>query len=158
MDRQRRQILKVAATSGVVALAGCSGGDDGGTESRCEIPTDALADSFPDSTEYTVDGEITTMNAENQENTAAVASAFYTDSTGAELIFQIAEYSSETVAAEKTDTVTEQGSGYSGAVGYIQTGAYIFSAIGSDESAVKEILKASPTLSDSCVEDNVGFA
>ncbi|WP_436933480.1 hypothetical protein [Halovenus marina] len=158
MDRQRRQILTVVGTSSIVALAGCSGSDDGGSKSSCETPTDTLADSFPDTAEYTVDGEITTMNAENQENTATVASAFYTGPSGAELIFQITEYSSETVAADRTDTVIEQGSGYSGAVGYIQTGAYIFSAIGSDEASVEEILKASPTLSERCVEDNVGFA
>jgi hypothetical protein len=159
----RRDILRstpVLVTASTVGLAGCIGGDggeSGGGNSSCEIPTGDLKDHFPNSSNYTLkDGQMRVIKESSAEGEEREASAFYNGPNG-EMSFQITEYSSETIAAEETNVVEEQGSGYAGSVGYIQTGAYIISAIGGNESSVKSILKATP-LSDGCVDDNVEFA
>jgi hypothetical protein len=155
---KRREALKSASvflTATTVGLAGCIGGSGGG--STCEEPGETLADSFPDSDDYAINGEVTTVEAAGQEDVEVEGSAFYTGPDGGELVFSLTEYSSEDVASDETDTVDEQGSGFDGAVGYIQTGPYIFAGIGSDEDSVTGLLKASPTLSDGCVDDNIEF-
>jgi hypothetical protein len=154
----RRDILKSTSalvTASTVGLAGCIGGDGGGNSS-CGVPSGDLKDHFPDSSDYTLQNQIRVVEDPTTEGQEREASAFYNGPDG-EMTFQIVEYSSETLAAEETNTVSEQGSGYAGSVGYIQTGAYIISAIGADKSSVKSILKATP-LSDGCVDDNVEFA
>lgn len=155
----RRDILRSTAavvTASTVGLAGCLGSDGGGNSS-CEVPSGDLEDDLPDSSDYTVQDQVRVIEESTAEEQEREVSAFYNGPDGQEIVFQIVEYSSETIAAEETNTVSEQGSGYAGSVGYIQTGAYIISAIGADESSVKAILKATP-LSDGCVEDNVEFA
>lgn len=155
----RRNILRSASalvTASTVGLAGCIGGDGGGGNRSCDVPDGDLEDNFPDGGDYTLQNEIRVVEEASAEGQESEASAFYNGPEG-EMIFQITEYSSEATAEEETSTVSEQGSGYSGSVGYIRTGAYIISAIGGDDSSVKSILKSSP-LSDGCVDDNVEFA
>jgi hypothetical protein len=155
----RRDILRSTSalvTASTVGLAGCLGGDGGGENRRCDVPDGDLEDNFPDDEDYTLKNEIRVVEESSAEGQEREASAFY-DGPEGEMIFQITEYSSETTAEEETTTVSEQGSGYGGSVGYVQTGAYIVSAIGTDESAVKNIMKASQ-LSEGCVDDNVEFA
>jgi hypothetical protein len=161
----RRDILKSMSALVAVStagLAGCIGGDGGGSgggsgESRsCDVPGGNLKDYFPDSDDYTLQDPIRVIEQSSIEGQEREADAFYNGPNG-EMVFQITQYSSETVAAEETTTVSEQGSGYAGSVGYIQTGTYIISAIGADKSTVKDIMKATP-LGDGCVDDNVEFA
>ena len=65
-------------------------------------------------------------------------------------------------SAADADNASEFGAGGGSgtpdtAVGYIQSGAYLFVATGPSESDVTSFMQASPTLSDGCVDNNVEF-
>lgn len=155
---ERRDVLKSASTlaaASTVGMAGCSSGLLGG---GCDTPGDNLEDSFPDSDDYSLQGEITTNDGEDSEDVEQSAAGFYAGPDDEEYIFSISEFSSEDVASEEADNASEEGAGDAeGAFGYIQTGAYIFIAGGPDEDSVNTFMKASPTLSDGCVDDNLEF-
>lgn len=155
---ERRDVLKSAsalAAASTVGMAGCSGILGGG----CDTPGDNLEDSFPESDDYSRQGEVSTGSGEGQDNVDRTATGFYTDSNDEGYIFAISEFSSEDAAADEADNASEAGTGdfNDGAFGYIQTGAYIFVGGGPDEDSVTAFMKASPTLSDGCVDDNIEF-
>ncbi len=148
---ERRDVLKSASTvaaASTVGLAGC--GILGG---GCDTPGDNLEDSLPDSDDYEQQQETFSEPGENAEDAVG---AFYVGPDDGEFIFVISEYEDESTASDEAENTSDE-STEGGAFGYIQTGAYIFGAAGPDEDAVTEIMKASPTLSDGCVDDNIEF-
>jgi hypothetical protein len=164
---ERRDVLKSAsalAAASTVGLAGCNGilgGDDGngsgGGGNSCDTPGENLEDSFP-SGDYELQGSATTSDGSGQENVERTASGFLVGPDGGEFIFSVNEFSSSGVASDEAANAsdTEQGD-FQGAFGYLQTGAYVFVAGGSDKDSVTALMKASPTLSDSCVDNNLQF-
>lgn len=154
---ERRDVLKSAsalAAASTVGMAGCSGILGGG----CDTPGENLEDSFPEGDDYSQQGEPTTDDGEGQENTERSATGLYRGPDDEEFIFSIVEFSSEDTATSELDNATESGqTPEEGAFGYLQNGAYVFVATGPDEDSVTEFMKASPTLSDGCVDDNIEF-
>jgi hypothetical protein len=162
---ERRDVLKSASTLAAVStvgLAGCSGGGllGGG---GCSTP-DSLSDSYPEGDSYNQQQKSSGSGSDFfGENVEGFASAAYTGSNDNRYTFIALEYSNESVASDQTENASDAGGGGSGgatpttASGYIQAGAYIFVASGPDESSVTSFMKASPTFSDGCVDNNLEF-
>ena len=152
----RRDVLKSAsalAAASTVGMAGCNGILGGG---GCGTPGDNLEDSLPDSDDYEQQGETFSSDGENQEDVERTILAGYTGPDGGEFVFAITEYSSSDVASNEADNGTDEDTGELGAVGYIQTGAFIFVGGGPDEDSVESLMGASPTL-EGCVGNNIEF-
>lgn len=149
---ERRDVLKSAsavAAASTVGLAGCSGILGGG----CSKPKDDFEDSLPDSDDYEEQGD--PEAGEGSEDTEEAIFASYAGPDDEFYFFSIAEFSSEDAAEEGTEQVSE-GSGESeGASGYIRVGKYIYAAGGPGEDELEEFMKASPTISDGCVNNNL---
>lgn len=152
---ERRDVLKSASTlaaASAVGMAGCSGILGGG----CDTPGDNLEDSFPDSGDYDIQGNgISTTDDAEGEDLVRTAAAFYSGPDDDGYLFAISELSSEDVASEQVGNISDSG-GFEGSLGYIQTGAYVYTGGGPDESSVEEFMSTSPTLGD-CVSDNIEF-
>jgi hypothetical protein len=154
---ERRDILKSASTlaaASTVGMAGCNGILGGG---GCDTPGDNLEDSLPDSDDYEMQGEATTGSGE-QDNVESTVSALYIGPDDGEFLFGITQFSSSDEASSEAENVSSDASGSDGAFGYIVVDSYVFVAFGPDEDSTTAIMKASPTLSDGCVDDNIEFA
>lgn len=136
-------------------MAGCGGILGGG---GCSKPKDDFTKSMPDSDDYKVQGEVSTGDGEGQEDIEKTAGGLYKGPDGEGYFFVIAEFSSKDVAKEKAKNASSDASGSDGAYGYIITGKYGYVASGPSKDKVKKFMKTSPTLGDSCVENNIEFA
>jgi hypothetical protein len=153
---ERRDVLKSASTlaaASTVGMAGCSGGGllGGG---GCDTPGDNLEDSLPDSSDYEQQGEATTGSG--GENVESTISALFTGPDDEQLFFGITEFSDADTASSEANNVSSEDTG-EGAFGYITADAYVYFAFGPDEDSVTSLMKASPTLGDGCVDNNLEF-
>jgi len=154
---ERRDVLKSASTlaaASTVGMAGCNGILGGG---GCDTPGDNLEDSLPDSSDYEMQGEASTGSGD-QDNVESTVSALYTGPDDGEFLFGITQFDSSDTASSEAENVSSDASGSDSAFGYIVVEEYAFVAAGPDEDSVTSIMKASPTLSDGCVDNNIEFA
>ena len=164
---ERRKFLATTVGAGsVIGLAGCAGGDNGDSDDstddsgdeediECSQPaSDNLEGSLPDSDDYEQQGEVFTTAGEDQEDIEGTAFAGYSGPDGGDFLFAVTEYSSLDVASEQAESVTDEDAGDYGALGYIQTGAFIFVGGGPDKNSIGEFMGTSPTL-EGCVRDSI---
>lgn len=152
---KRRRFLVSIGVGSAIGLAGCAESELGGT--GCAQPeADNLEASLPESDDYEMQGEPTTSSGE-QDNIESTISAVYTAPDDEQLFFSIVEFSSPDTASEEAGSLSEEAGDFEGVIGYIVTEKYILSAFGPDESTVKSFMKASSTLGDGCVDNNIEF-
>lgn len=161
---ERRKFLVSVGAGSVSGLAGCSGVNTGDSDdstneedAACTPPAgDSLEDSLPDSDDYEMQGDPTTSSGE-QDNIESTVSAIYTGADDADFLLSIAEFSSSDAASAEADNIQSEAGNVEEAFGYIVTGKYVFLALGPDERTVTSFMKASPTLSDGCVDNSLEF-
>jgi len=154
---ERRDVLKSASAVAAVStagMAGCSGILGGG----CSKPKDDMTESLPDSDDYEQEGEVFEGDGENQEDVESTVAAGYVGPDDERYSFSIIEFSSKDAAKDQAEEASSGGndSGDSDrAGGYIIVGKYAYAASAPDEESLKSFMKASPSLSDGCVNNNL---
>lgn len=151
---QRRDVLKsmggVAAMT-TIGLAGCSGG--GG----CGKPSDGLEGALPDSEDYSMSGQPSSMGG-MMPGLEGTVYAFYSGPDGTGFGFGITEFSDSDSTKKNgggmSQTMSQQGS----VVGRITAGRFLYFASGPDKDSVKEFMATAGPLDSDCVDSNVEFA